>query len=706
MENTRLTWLGLSIRNALRLSLVPLTLVLSHTAFAEEAHQNNETVETIVVTASALKVDTPAQETPKSVSIVDRSDLEQHDVQKLDEALRYTPGYTSPYGADNDAEWMYVRGFEPSVYLDGNRMYKEGFFAWTVEPFGLERVELVKGPSSVLYGETMPGGVVNVVQKKPTDVPQGKVTFSVGNKAYQQLGVDVSDWANEDGSQRYRLVAMVNQKDGELDGTESQRAYIAPSYSIDFSEDTSLTLVATFLKDDGVPQNGFFPVDGSLYALPNGETLSPSTNFGLPDSDEFDKTQLSLGYQLSHQINDVWAFNQNFNYSYVDLYLQSSSAFQNNCSDVCYAGQDNDPYTLTRYTLVNDGDAQSFVLDNNVQAQWQSARWEHSFLIGFDIQHHQNSWLGNGNGIPVGTINSINPTYPAVDVSSSLIDNEISKQQLGLYAQYQTKFDQKWVLNAGGRYDEVKVESRGAYQDELEDGQFSANAGLMYLADSGLSPYISYSESFYVISSLDWQTNKLYQPIESDQIEAGVKYMPSWLDGFVNLAWFDINQENALSSGTTSSGQLLTKQSGTNTNAKGVELEAQVAATNNLMVNASYTYLDSHTGEGSDRLRDSMTPRHLASAWVAYDFSDLGINGFTLGSGVRYSGSSIDNSNDAQVSSYLLWDAMASYAITKQWNMQVNLSNLTDEEYLAGCDYGSCYYGESRRMTATVNYNW
>jgi len=698
MEKTRPTWLTMSIRNALRLSLVPLTLVAGHNAFAEEAaQQNSETVETIVVTASALKVDTPAQETSKSVSIVDRSDLDQHDVQKLDEALRYTPGYTSPYGADNDAEWMYVRGFEPSVYLDGNRMYKEGFFAWTVEPFGLERVELVKGPSSVLYGETMPGGVVNVVQKKPTDAPQGKVTFSVGNKAYQQLGVDVSDWANEDGSQRYRLVAMVNQKDGELDGIESQRAYIAPSYSIDFSEDTSLTLVATFLKDDGVPQNGFFPVDGSLYALPNGETFSPSTNFGLPDSDEFDKTQLSLGYQLSHQINDVWTFNQNFNYSYVDLYLQSSSAFQD---------YDSDPYTLTRYTLVNDGDSQSFVLDNNVQAQWQSARWEHSFLTGFDIQHHENSWLGNGNGISVGTINSLNPTYPAVDVSSSLIDNEISKQQLGLYAQYQTKFDQKWVLNAGGRYDDVKVESRGAYQDELEDGQFSANAGLMYLADSGLSPYISYSESFYVISSLDWQTNKLYQPIESDQIEAGVKYMPSWLDGFVNLAWFDINQENALSSGTTSGGQLLTKQSGTNTNAKGVELEAQVAATNNLMVNANYTYLDSHTGEGSDRLRDSMTPRHLASAWVAYDFSDLGINGFTLGSGVRYLGSSIDNSNDGQVSSSLMWDAMASYAITKQWNMQVNLSNLTDEEYLAGCDYGSCYYGESRRMTASVNYNW
>ncbi len=464
MENTRLTWLGLSIRNALRLSLVPLTLVLSHNAFAEEAQQNSETVEKIVVTASALKVDTPAQETPKSVSIVDRSDLDQHDVQKLDEALRYTPGYTSPYGADNDAEWMYVRGFEPSVYLDGNRMYKEGFFAWTVEPFGLERVELVKGPSSVLYGETMPGGVVNVVQKKPTDAPQGNVTFSVGNKGYQQLGVDVSDWANEDGSQRYRLVAMVNQKDGELDGTESQRAYIAPSYSIDFSDDTSLTLLATFLKDDGVPQNGFFPSVGTLTSLPNGEKLSPSTNYGFPDSDEFDKTQVSLGYQLSHQINDVWAFNQNFNYAYVDLYLRSSSA---------YSFDSSDPYTLTRYTLVNDGDSQSWTLDNNVLADWQSEQFEHRFLTGFDVQYHKNDWLGNGTGSYVGTVNAINPTYVSSDVSSSLYDSEIVKEQLGAYAQYQTKWNQKWILNLGGRYDKVKVESNGSNKDELDDGQLS-----------------------------------------------------------------------------------------------------------------------------------------------------------------------------------------------------------------------------------------
>ncbi|MGG5571481.1 TonB-dependent siderophore receptor [Vibrio diazotrophicus] len=698
MVTTRPTRLGQAIRTALCFSLVPFSLLTSQSVLAEEVVQKDSlAVETIVVTASALKVDTPAQETPKSVSIIDRTDLEQHDVQKLDEALRYTPGFTSPYGADNDAEWMFVRGFEPSVYLDGNRLYKEGFFAWVVEPFGLERVELVKGPSSVLYGETMPGGVINVVQKKPTDAPQGKVTFSVGNKDYQQLGVDVSNWANEDGSQRYRLVAMVNQKDGEKDRTENQRVYIAPSYSIDFSEETSLTLLMTFLQDDGIPVNNFLPSEGVLTALPNGEKFSTSANYGLPDSDGFEKTQVSLGYQLSHQLNDVWALNQNFNYSYVDLYLRSTSVWNN---------YDGDAYTLGRYTNFNDGDSQSFTIDNNALAEWQSDSFEHRFLTGFDLQHHENSWLGNSAiGSSAGNVNILNPTYVTPDISADLYDNEITKQQLGLYAQYQTKWDQKWIFNLGGRYDSVNLESTATNKDEMDDGQLSLSGGLMYLSDNGFSPYVSYSESFYAVSSIDATTKKLFKPIESAQREVGVKYMPTWLDGYFNVAWFDIEQDNATVSALVD-GVLTTSQKGSQQNTKGVEVEAKIAMTENLIVNANYTYLDSHSGEGSDRSRDSLIPRHLASGWVTYDFSGLGIEGLTVGSGVRYTGTSVDSPKNETIPAYLLWDAMATYAINKKWDMQFNVSNLTNEEYVAGCDWGTCYYGESRRMTATVNYNW
>jgi iron complex outermembrane receptor protein len=361
---------------------------------------------------------------------------------------------------------------------------------------------------------------------------------------------------------------------------------------------------------------------------------------------------------------------------------------------------------LGRYTNFNDGDSQSFTIDNNALAEWQSDSFEHRFLTGFDLQHHENSWLGNSAiGSSAGNVNILNPTYVTPDISADLYDNEITKQQLGLYAQYQTKWDQKWIFNLGGRYDSVNLESTATNKDEMDDGQLSLSGGLMYLSDNGFSPYVSYSESFYAVSSIDATTKKLFKPIESAQREVGVKYMPTWLDGYFNVAWFDIEQGNATVSALVD-GVLTTSQKGSQQNTKGVEVEAKIAMTENLIVNANYTYLDSHSGEGSERSRDSLIPRHLASGWVTYDFSGLGIEGLTVGSGVRYTGTSVDSPKNETIPAYRLWDAMATYVINKQWDMQFNVSNLTNEEYVAGCDWGTCYYGESRRMTATVNYNW
>ncbi|ASJ95832.1 TonB-dependent siderophore receptor [Shewanella marisflavi] len=693
----RPTTLGQAIRNALSLTLLPISFAFVSHAVAEEIPSETESMETIIVTASALKQSAPMTETAQSVDIIDGDEIKMRDVQKLDETFRYSAGYTSPYGADNDAEWMYIRGYEPSVLLDGNRLYKEGFFAWTVEPYGLERVELIKGASSVLYGDSMPGGLVNAVQKKPTDKPEGNVTVSGGNKDFLGLAADFSGWANEDGSQRYRLVMMADQKEGELDGTEYDRIYIAPSYTIDFSEDTSLILLSSFLKDDGVPQNGFFPMYGTRYELPNGETIDPSTNYGEPGDDQFDKTQFSVGYQLSHYINNTWTFKQNANYAHTDLYLRSTSAYGSPWDPSA------DHYTLNRYTLINDGTVDSFTLDNNATAEWDTDSFENRFLVGADIQHHVNEFAGNGSGAWVGVVDALNPTYGNVP-QLELYDNEITKQQIGVYSQFHTRWN-NWLANVGARYDWFEVENKGQYEDAIDDGQLSWNSSLMYQADNGMSPYVSYSESFYVMSSLDYVTNKLYKPVESSQYEVGMKYEPEWMNGYINLAWFDLEQKNATST-TKDENDIITSTQTDKVSTQGVELETKVQATDNLMFTANYTYLDARTGK--DEVRKSMVPQHMASAWVHYDLGDLGIEGLTIGAGVRYTGTSVDNAyfiND-KVPAYTLWDAMASYAFTDKLNLQVNVNNISDKEYLAGCDYGICYYGESRRVTASLSYNW
>ena len=357
------------------IALLPFTFPL---AYADD--NNVDDIETIVVSAEALKVAIPVEEIPKAVSIISEQDLKIHAPKKLDEALRYTSGVTAQaYGADNDTDWFKVRGFDAATYLDGNRLFRDGYYTWLLEPYGLEQVEVVKGPSAILFGDAAPGGVVNAVQKKPTTTPQGEIKVEVGNKNYKAFGFDISDEANETGSVRYRLVGSGSSGDGEIDYTESERFYIAPSMEVDISDDTILTLTSSYLKDDGIPTNGFFPASGSLIDSDYG-TIDSTTNLGEPGYDAYERTQISLGYLIEHEYSDILTLSQKLNYGYNDLFLRSVYVFPNS---------DASTSELYRGVVYRDGTNQSFTLDNKAEFNWYSNKAEHKLLSGIDIQHHK-----------------------------------------------------------------------------------------------------------------------------------------------------------------------------------------------------------------------------------------------------------------------------------------------------------------------------
>ncbi|NAW56264.1 MULTISPECIES: TonB-dependent siderophore receptor [unclassified Vibrio] len=695
MLHARKTILAAVVRRVIAYGVAPIALV-SH-AFADEQEQP-QVMETMVVTASALKVETPMEETPKAVSIVTEEDMAQRNPQKLDEALRYTSGVTSqPYGADNDTDWIKVRGFDAATYLDGSRLFKDGYYTWLLEPYGLERVELIKGPASILFGEAPPGGVVNAVQKKPTDVPQGELHLEGGNNNHQAVGFDISDYANDDGSVRYRLVGMLKNTDGELNGTETKRYYLAPSLAIDVSDNTQLTLLASVLHDEGVPTNGFFPAYGTIINTPDGK-IDPSTNLGEPDYDKYERTQISVGYQIEHQASDVWTLSQNLNYAYNDLYLRSSYAFPSDTSTV-----------VGRGIVFRDGHNNSFTVDNKAVAKWNTSRVENTVLMGVDFQNHQNKGKEEDN-FNFGDIDALNPEYGNFNPldPANAHDRRINKTQTSLYAQYQAMLDYQWVGVIGGRYDYVKTRNESdklSQSESRNDGNFSFNAGVMYLSPLGLSPYVSYSESFEVLSSIDLATGKLYKPLEGQQQEVGVKYTPDFFDGYINLAWFDLTQKNALVTNPSTSVQT---QSG-EVRSKGVELEAAGYVTEDIKLTASYTYTDATTEDtnGQGRKSVALIPRHSASTWINYDAANAGLYGWNFATGVRYIGETKDNpkSSNRTVPSYTLWDAMISYDITPQWQAQINATNLLDKEYISGCDY-YCYYGQSRQVVLSANYRW
>lgn len=697
MNTFHLGQLSLSVKKGLTvgaITLLPFTFPLAY------ADENTAEIEIFVVSVEAFKVATPAQETPKAVSIISEHDLKVHAPKKLDEALRYTAGVTAqPYGADNDTDWFKVRGFDATTYLDGNRLFRDGYYTWLLEPYGLQQVEVVKGPSAILFGEAPPGGVVNAIQKKPTASPQGEIKVEVGNKNYQSFGFDISDEANEAGSVRYRLVGVMNSSDGELDYSESDRFYIAPSVEVDISDVTMLTLTGSYLKDDGTPTNGFFPASGSLIDSDYG-SIDPSTNLGEPGYDTYERTQISVGYLLEHDYSDTWILSQKLNYGYNDLLLRSVYAFPNS---------DANASELYRGVVFRDGTNQSITLDNKAVANWYSDRAEHTLLTGIDLQYHKTEGEEQDSYL-FSSINPFDPEYGEYTPldSANNIDREINKSQASLYSQYQIKFDEQWVALAGARYDWVNTENKsdkGNQDESNDDGQLSFNAGIMYLADNGVSPYVNYAQSFEVLSTIDPSTGKLYAPLEGEQVEIGVKYQPDFMEGNINLAWFDITQKNAL---VTNPVNWIATQTG-EVQSMGVELDIVAQVTKNLKVSAAYTYTDATTDDtgGQGTQQAGLIPKHAASAWIDYDTALMGIPGLNVGTGVRYIGESKDSpaSSDLTVSSATLWDMAVSYDISSQWQAQLNVNNLLDEEYIASCDY-YCYYGQSRSITLNANYRW
>ncbi|MGL6026809.1 MAG: TonB-dependent siderophore receptor [Vibrio sp.] len=702
MRNRLPSQLGQQIGRALNWRWFSVLWLAAPVAIAaSDAPSEKQTLETLVVTASALKVETPAQEMPTALSMVTEQDLAARAPQKLDEALRYTSGVTAqPYGADNDTDWLKVRGFDAATYQDGSRLFRDGYYTWLVEPYALERIEILKGPASILYGEAPPGGVVNAVQKKPTDTPQGEIGVQIGNDALRSFNLDISDYANQDGSMRYRLVAMVKENDGQLNGTYARRYYLAPSLSMDISEQTRLTLLASLLDDSGVPTNPFFPASGTLIDSNFGK-IDPSTNLGQPDYDQYQRRQISVGYLLEHELNQTWALAQSFNYGNNDLYLRSSYAK--------YEFPSNDSNTLEQGLVFRDGSTASLSLDNKALAKWDTARLQHTLLLGLELQRHQTKGA-EFDEYSFGTINPFNPEYgnytPINEANAT--DRTITKQQASLYTQYQIKFDQQWIGVVGGRMDWVDTENHNqtsGQHKKRNDAEFSLNAGLMYLASNGLSPYVSYAQSFDVLSSLDFKTQELYKPLKGEQVEVGVKYQPQWYDGYLNLAWFDITQQNAL---VTNPENFVATQTGEVTS-QGVEIETVGYLSNNLKLTASYTFTNAKTDETNlnGTQQAGLIPKHQASAWLDYDASQLGLSGWTFGSGVRYIGESKDNprSSYRSVPSVTLVDLMMGYEITENWQAQLNISNLFDREFVSACDYW-CYYGQSRSAVLSANYRW
>jgi iron complex outermembrane receptor protein len=651
---------------------------------------------------SVTKTDTPIVEIPQSVSVITAEQLSQRGIQGIEEAVWYTAGAQGGgYGADARSDWMLVRGFTPARYLDGLALPAgSGTSITRIEPYGLERLEVIKGPSSVVYGAMPPGGMVNMVSKRPTAQPLHEVGVEVGSFDLRQGTFDVGGPLNDSGTVLYRLTGLARNSDTMTDYIKDDRYYLAPALTWKPDDNTSLTVLSRYQKAETASGAGFLPAEGTL--LPNPHGKIPRHRFtGEPGQNDYDKALASIGYEFHHDFANGLAFNQNLRYGTADV--------DNNGANVGAFGLLGDGRTLLRYLFPNENHTRTFGVDNNLQNVFDNGRVQHTLLGGVDYRRSNDDYASafdfNAPGLDV-----FEPVYGSpVSVPAYSNHTRQIQKQLGVYLQDQIKLG-RWGVTVGGRQDRVTTATDdllGGGRARQTDHAFSGRVGVNYLLDNGLAPYLSWSHSFQPTVGTGF-AGTAFKPTTGDQYEAGLKYQPTGGNGLLTLAAYQITQQNSLT--IDPAHPTYSVQQG-ETRLRGVELEGRWNIGTHLSVYGGYSYSDSEVTRTNDAAslgkQVALLPRQQASLGADYTLVGGPLDGLGFGGGVRYVGSHYgDIHNEWQTPAYTLFDASVHYDVGG-WRLQLNASNLFDKDYVSACNSAAwCYYGYERSVTASARYRW
>jgi iron complex outermembrane receptor protein len=658
--------------------------------------------------SSGTKTNTPIMETPQSVSVIGAEQIRDQKPNKLDEVLRYTAGVRAgTYGADTRNDWWLIRGFKSDdvgLFLDGMQLFYTSYASWKLQPFNLERVEILRGPSAVLYGGSSQGGIVNAISKMPPTEPIRYVETGINNFGNAYLAFDFGGpvaTATEQGKLLYRIVGQVQNGGTQVDFTPDNNYFIAPSVTWKPDADTSFTVLASASKQDtrGI---GFLPYVGTVVDAPWGKI--PTSRFvGDPSVDRFTREQEMVGYLFERNLSDSVTFRQNARLAHVDVTY--STLYGLGYATTAAAAN------LARGNFFTNGVANQANLDNQLEYRFATGPLQHTSLFGVDLKHYT---IDDYQGFGAATsLNLLNPVYtPTATFSGAPYQNAtLTQKQAGVYAQDQIKLD-RFTLVLSGRNDWVDTHNDNHIGTSMgrDDSAFSGRAGLIYNFDFGLAPYASYATSFNPIIGTNFTLAppQLYLPETAKQTEVGVKYQPLGFDGHFGVAFFDLKRTNVLT--TDPNNSLRSVQTGEVTS-RGVELEAVANVMPGLKVTASHTVYDIFVSRDLDATLigkvPTNTPSQLTSGWADYTIQSGFLTGLGFGGGVRYVGKSYaDNMNTLVVPSYLLGDAAIQYE-WQGWRYALNVSNITDKIFVGSCSSSTaCFYGDRRRVTASASYKW
>ncbi|MFP5301773.1 TonB-dependent siderophore receptor [Cobetia sp. SIMBA_158] len=690
---------------------------------ADHRESQDETLDTMTVTTTAAtKTDTGYLETPQAVSTITRDDIDKRAAETVQRAADYTPGvFTNQIGASNRYDYLVLRGFSDgsvsNTFLDGLKLMGDSgsYSSMTIDPYFLDSIEVVKGPSSVLYGRSSPGGLVAMQSKRPEFQDSGQVRFTVGDDNERSAAFDLTGPLDDEQRIAYRLTGLASAEDTQVDSVEEERYAFSPQITMDVTDDTTVTLMGYFQKD---PEGGYhsgLPYEGTVVNY-NGTKLDNNFFDGDEDFEKFERTERMFGYDFEHRFNENVTARQKFRY------LSSDVDYETVYQTGWVSGTE-----LSRGYTAADESLNAWTVDNQIESHFTTGNFDHVLLVGADYQRRENNVNWYSETYDYYNVNTGSSSDYDDDEYDSFTDEKRQLEQAGIYVHEQIGWG-NWNLAAGLRKDWVSIHNEGyndyneykqdgqvnnyysEIDDSLDDSEITGRIGLIYGFDNGISPYISYSTSF-TPNSYVGEDGDLLDPSTGKQTEVGLKYQPNGTRDHYSISLFRINQENVVSKDPLndfyeSTGEI---------ESQGVELEARSQLTRDFALQAGYSYTDvtyAKAEDGTEGNDANQVPKHQVSIWGDYAFNEGPLTGLNAGLGVRYYADMwADSENTEKVPSYALVDALVGYDLSQiGWSgtsVQLNVSNLFDKEYIASCYNTSfCYYGAERSMTATLTYDF
>lgn len=675
-------------------------------------------------TATGTKTDTPLNEIPQSISVVGAEQIRDMGAQTEQDVLRYLPGVVADsYGYDGRAGGSFIRGTDGTEYLDGmRRTFNYYTSSYRINPYFMERVEVLRGPASVLYGQAAVGGIINSVSKLPQDYEGGEFTVEYGNFDYKQVKFDMTGALTSDRRWSYRLTGLARDADTQTDYVENDSYAIQPALTFKPASGTSITVLGHFQKDEAGSNSQFYPHIGTIFPNVSGNRISQDRFVGEP-SDHYDTDVASGTLLIDHEFNDV--FKLHHSSSYTDLHNDYASTYAGHFSARPSLGYIYYPYLnpeqteTARIKSKTITDTQVFTQDTNMQAKFATGLIEHKVLGGIDYANYQTDSV-SGSALNDTPFDVYNPVYglpenllgfdcagngPMPLASLQVCDNPAQKiTQTGLYAQNQMRLG-NWIAVVGVRKDWVENGVDGSATNKSD--AVSYRAGLMYEFATGFTPYFSYGESFIPVvgQTSPARGSQGFDPQQGRQYEVGFKYQPAGAGFAINGAIYDLIENNHLESDPDNANYSV--QSG-GIRAHGVELAVTGKVTQNLKVVGAYSYTEAEY-DGADPLAGNQigsVPKHLASLWGVWEFDQPALKGWSVGAGVRYIGTSWDSTNTLAVPDVTLFDAMVAYE-EENWRWQITAQNLEDEEVITTClSRGDCFLGEARTIITSLTYKY